>query len=78
MKKPAIMRKRNTLKISLLLTILLAGVLIVLTSMSMREQSSEKECIEQCGVETKPQDGPAEMIWESLPHQFLSSISISY
>jgi hypothetical protein len=67
------MRNRNTLHI-ISLTAIIAGIFLVLWAATpAKRQEPCKESIDQCCK--KKNDESNKMIWETLPHQFFSSIS---
>jgi hypothetical protein len=72
--KPTNMRSRNTIHL-ISLAVIVAGIFLVLQAATpAKTQEPCKESMDQC---CKKKDGNESnnLIWETLPHQFFSSIS---
>jgi len=68
------MRNRNTIRI-LSLVVIIAGIFLVLRAATpAKNQEPCKESMDQC-CKKRGDDESNKMIWETLPHQFFSSIS---
>jgi hypothetical protein len=68
------MRSRNTLRI-VSLAVIIAGIFLVLWAATpVKNQEPCKESMDQC-CKKKGSDESNNLIWETLPHQFFSSIS---
>ncbi|MDP4263466.1 MAG: hypothetical protein Q8941_13145 [Bacteroidota bacterium] len=67
------MRKKNTIRIAMLMTVLIGAFIVLHSAASIRQDKPSKESMDQC-CKKKNSGNTNKAAWENLSLQFFSSL----